>query len=87
MQYAYVNAIVKSSLERTGHSLPRHSVLLLYKYHVRLMEHHQLDYTFHVQDLLVGYLERGNTMGKQLKPIVESNASVNTGVNPADYHL
>jgi hypothetical protein len=62
-------------------------VLLLYKHHVRLMEYHQLDNTFHVQDFLVGNLERGNTMGKQLKPIVESNASVNTGVNPADYHL
>tara|TARA_S200002703_G_scaffold76822_1_gene66351 strand:+ start:1056 stop:1295 length:240 start_codon:yes stop_codon:yes gene_type:complete len=62
-------------------------VLLLNKNHIRLVKNHELDNFFHVQDFLVGYLERGNTMGIYNIAVVKSNASGKSGVNPADLHF
>jgi len=87
MQYANVNAIVKASLECAGYALSWHSLLLLNTNHVRLVEYHELAYSFHVQDFLVGYLERRNTTGFYNIAVVKRNASGKSGVNPADLHL
>jgi hypothetical protein len=87
MQYANVNAIVEPSLECAGNTLSWHSLLLLNTNHVRLVEYHELAYSFHVQDFLVGYLERWNTIGIHNTAVVKRNASGKSGVNPADLHL
>jgi hypothetical protein len=54
VQYADVDSVAKACLEGAGYTLPRHSLLLFNKNHVRFVLHQQFANTFHIQNFLVG---------------------------------